>query len=262
VHRHRLVVLVSSLVAPLAIGACSLFNDSGGLTGGSANADGGAASGDGSVPTDASADRAVTGDGGTPVTCSGPFKYPGVSSFTDDFTSGFAGKWDAFGSTCISETSGDLLAKPTPNASNEYCHVWTAAFFHLTCDSLTVKVAEATEDLLGAQTYIFVETAAGRIILLKESQGFHFSGPADSGIDIPVGAYDPAQDLWWRLREADGHLYFETAAEGTTWKTRSDMLTPISLDKVQIALGAGVYKPLTMPGQARFRCYNMPPPCE
>ena len=34
---------------------------------------------------------------------------------------------------------------------------------------------------------------------------------------------------------------------------------PFSLDEIGISIGAGTYKQVANPGEARFRCYNVPP---
>lgn len=280
--RHRIAVLgAACAIYAASLGACSLFNDTNGLsstptTDGAiadqaatdvATVESGGGSDTGVNPSDAPSALDARSDGGIDDAAvqhdCGAFTYPAVSSFKDDFTTGFGASWNTYGSTCISESNGDLLAQPTPDASNDFCHVWTAAFYHLTCDSLTFKVAEATDDVLGAQTFVYIDTPSGMLMLIKESAGFQLGAPDDSGVaPLSLGPYNAAQDVWWRLRETDGRLYFETSADGVTWNMRGSEPDPVSLDKVRIAIGAGVYKPVAMPGQARFRCYNLLGSCQ
>jgi len=206
---------------------------------------------------DTSADSAMSPvDDGSPG-CGVTFKDPAMSSLQDDFTKGLGSTWTPIGDNCTSMQDGELLAEPTANSTNVYCQLWTTSFYHLTCDSFVVKVVESTADILGAQTFVYVKTPTGSIEILKEQGNFFISLPGDAG-GSSMGRYDPARDVWWRFRESGGEFSFATSQDGTEWNTRLEVPTPMNLDRVQIALGAGVYKPLPAPGRARYRCFNLP----
>jgi hypothetical protein len=266
--RKRLAVGAGSACV-LALTACSLLTNSDGLTGGSPSApDGG-----GGVSTDGAAiDSPTTSADATPDVVigtppSGPgcdrgFGTPAASSFTDDFSAGFGGNWQTFGATCVAPTAGELVASPAASTPNDFCIAWTTSLYHLTCDTLTIKVAEATNPILGAQTFIYVGTSKGLLTIIKEAAGFGLSWPPDAGAPtVNLGPYDPAVDVWWRLRATRDELYFETSTDGTTWTTRGHAPVPVSLDSVNIGLGAGVYKSVATPGKARMHCYNAPAGC-
>jgi hypothetical protein len=57
-------------------------------------------------------------------------------------------------------------------------------------------------------------------------------------------------------------MAFATAPDGVTWTQKLTAAAPFAMDHIQIGLGAGVYEPMSSPGQARFHCYNVPPPCD
>jgi hypothetical protein len=182
------------------------------------------------------------------------FANPGTSSFADDFTvDPFTSRWDTAAQTCVTQVGGELVA--SPNGAGEFCHAFTMGDHHLTCDSITVHVAATTRQALGAQTYIYIRsfTNSQDIQLLQEAGGFTGS--------IEAGSYDAAADAWWRLREQEGTIFFETAPDGLAWAERLRIATPFSLDHVEVGIGAGTYLQVSNPGQARFHCFNVPPPC-
>jgi len=185
------------------------------------------------------------------------FTNPAASSIVDDFSAGALGSAWMRNDTCITETGGELVA--TPPASGNYCFAYTAQTYHLSCDSVTVEVPEVVAAELGAQTLIYVTGGGMELNLLLEGAGFQLGGPDD----LLAGArpYDPVADKWWRLAESDGTLSFSTSPDGTTWTTLGSGADPFSLDEVGISIGAGTYEQVANPGEARFHCYNKPPPC-
>jgi hypothetical protein len=85
------------------------------------------------------------------------FSLPAASTFADDFTTGvLTDRWHPVAS-CIAQASGELVATPSPTPTS-YCHAWTNGDFHLSCDSIVVKVPEVTTETLGVQTFIYVTT--------------------------------------------------------------------------------------------------------
>ena len=184
------------------------------------------------------------------------FANPAASSISDDFSSGsLAPRWMPV-DPCIAETGGELVASPLP--SGRYCHAWTIGDFHLSCDTVAVHVPQVTAQDLGVQTFMYIGTLDGTssFDVLLEAGGIQFGSP-----DL-FFSYDMVADAWWRVSESDGEMTIDTAPDGTTWTRRAMIAEPWSMDHVQIALGAGTYKQVTSPGQARFHCYNVPPPCE
>ena len=193
----------------------------------------------------------------------GPIAVPGASSFSDDFASGsFAPNWFPVDESCVHEAGGELVAQPAPNTVDSYCFAWTTSSYRLASDSVAVKVPEVTtQATIGVQTFIYLETADGsqELVLLLEGGGFQLYGTGPTL--VVTGGYDPQEDLWWRLREAGGDLFFETSPDGTTFVLRGQWPDPIVLDDVRVGLGAGAWQALASPGQARFDCYNLPAPC-
>lgn len=240
------------------LSACTLLTHLDDLTGGAVSDGGDEHAGEASTGSEASIDSspdasgvpdAPAGDAGC-----GVFALPGTSSLTDDFSQGLGPKWQQIGESCVSETGGNLLAEPLAGAALSYCRVLTVGQYHLACDELVVKVPEVTSSTLGAQTFIYVSEGSDHVVeLILEGGGFAI-GLVDGGTIAVTGPpFDPASDLWWKLRGAGGELFFETSADGATWNPRGHGPVPSPLTRVQISLGAGIYKPVASPGRARFR---------
>jgi hypothetical protein len=252
------------------LGACDLSylgsGDGGG--GGPAGAD---ASIDG-ARLDAAADRSGvvdsamdgTMDGGSETDC-GPFLVPGTSSLSDDFSSGsLSPNWFTPTASSVQETGGELVTTPVPNDPGSYCFAGTNQSYHLTCDSITVRIPQVGTQEHGVQTFIYVDGVNNpdRLNIILEDTGFvMYASQPDGGMlgMIQVSApYEPTPDLWWRVRETGGNVYFETSPDGTTWTVQGQGPDPIPLDDVTVLLGAGTYEAIANPGAAKFQCYNVP----
>ncbi|HUS29411.1 MAG TPA: hypothetical protein VMZ53_12920 [Kofleriaceae bacterium] len=193
------------------------------------------------------------------------FSNPPASSLHDDFSvDPFTDRWSPVNPMmpCIVQTGGELVA--TPDSQGLFCHAYTIGDVHLTCDAITVRVPEVTSPAeLGIQTfmYAYVPAVDTSVAVIVEGGGLQIGVIGKTGEQLAGSVFDPTQDRWWRLREHDGELAFDAAVDGIAWRELMRAPTPLSLDHVTIALGAGTYKPVGPPGQARFRCYNVPPPC-
>ena len=173
----------------------------------------------------------------------------------DDFTTPFTDRWRPNPTLCIDQVGTELVATPS-NTTGQYCFATTLGDLHLTCDSVFVRVPEVTSPVLKVQTLIYVSslTQAVSYNLLLEGGGLQMG--------MATSPFDPVRDVWWRLGEHDGEVTFDASQDGLTWRELMRAPTPFSLDHVSISIGAGTYDtPPASPGQARFRCYNVPPPC-
>jgi hypothetical protein len=201
-----------------------------------------------------------TGDGDC-----GAFSLPATSSLVDDFASGsLSPNWFVPPPNgCIQELADSLFATPVANTVNSFCLAVTVADYHLECDRITMRVPQVTTPEVGVQTVIYVDAVDSQkhLFVILENGGFQLVSEQSDGGATSIyltEAYDGAKDLWWRLREASGTVYFDTAPDGVTWTTRGTTPDPFPLADVNIFLGAGAYRALANPGQASFQCYNVP----
>jgi hypothetical protein len=76
------------------------------------------------------------------------------------------------------------------------------------------------------------------------------------GTQLYNATYDATAHAWWRLREAAGTAYCETAPDGNTWTVRASAATPAGLDTADIDLNAGGGSATS---EAAFSKFNLPP---
>jgi hypothetical protein len=200
-----------------------------------------------------SAPDAAMSDGDLGVCATTTFEHPGTSTFVDEFTGALDDNWRVV-TSCVSVFAGTFIA--TPVMTGGYCHAWSKGDLRLTCDSIVVRVAEVTATAVGVQTYIYVRPLVGgpSLVVALEDGGIKLEDVSTS--------FDPVRDAWWRLRELGGEVVLDTSADGVSWQTRLRRPTPdLALDRVEIAIGAGMWQTVASPGKARFRCLNAGPPC-
>ena len=193
---------------------------------------------------------------------------PPSSSLTFDFSgNSFGFNWSPdHGGTCEAASDGGLVAGPATDA-DIFCILYDNVHTHLTCSSLTVKVPVVGVQAPGVQTDLYVVSVPpapdggnNRIDLILEDRAcsLTMTGTAEGG-GIRNVPYDPSADVWWRLRESAGQLYFDTSADGTTWAPRAQEPDPIPLEDIIIGLGVGEDPTVgnnVNSGLASFRCLN------
>jgi|HubBroStandDraft_1064217.scaffolds.fasta_scaffold302200_1 hypothetical protein len=198
------------------------------------------------------------------VDCSA-FTLPAASSLTDSFDGSTlpAGWFSPEHPPCTTEDNA-LVA----SASASFCLFFTSNDYELACSSVSVEVTMTPIVMKGVQTlmgayFTFADGGKGQVLVLLDGGNFEFElKPAATFKSI--GSYDPARDRWWRFRGRGGTLYFDTSPDGTTYVERGSIGTtsdPLPLGAVTIGLGAGELAGVDAsdPGEARFRCYNLPP---
>jgi hypothetical protein len=80
-----------------------------------------------------------------------------------------------------------------------------------------------------------IETWAGMLAMGMVINGTYQAGTSTT--------YDAARHRWWRLREEDGTIHFETSADAQKWDTLLQSASPVSVDGVTVALAAQVAEP-------------------
>jgi len=212
--------------------------------------------------TVASAGGAGGAGGGEPA-CEGTFTNPPLDAVVATFDAGFSPL--APQGSCVTVDAGTALFAPTAMPT-DFCWVAVQGPHRLTCSSLTFRVLEATNGVLGAQTFVYLQDASSgaEAYLLLEGGGFGLNR-ADGSAPIPFmgsDVYSPDNDRWWRLRADLTTLYFETSKDGVNWTLRAAGEPPVPLDSLLVQIGSGIYDALQgAPGQTRIDCVNAGPPC-
>lgn len=85
--------------------------------------------------TDAgNSDGSASVDAPTGICATRTFANAPASSFSDDFSTGtLADRWLPT-AACVNQVGGELVAT-VPSSTSQYCHAWTLASYHLTCDA-------------------------------------------------------------------------------------------------------------------------------
>lgn len=198
------------------------------------------------------------GEGGV-IDC-GSFVNPPVSSVVETFDAGYGSVAPNGG--CVSVDAGTVLVAPPATDPFGFCWIALPGVFHLTCDSLTFRLLEATTPTLGVQTFVyFTDLATGTDAnFLLEGGGYQLARADGTGSIEIAGGYNPNTDHYLRFRADLDTIYFETSMDGSTWNLRGSGPPFMPLDNLQIRIGAGSYPALmTAPGQARFDCLNVTP---
>lgn len=190
----------------------------------------------------------------------GTFATPPVSSVQETFDTGLGSLPPH---SCATFDAGSALFPLPDPPSLDYCWLTLPGSFHLTCDSFTFRLRQATNPIFGAQTFVYMDdlTTGAAAYLILESGGFSFRRTDDSAsMNLPNSLYNPGADHYLRIRADETQLYFETSLDGASWTTRGSSEFLLPLDNLSIRIGAGSHEPIaSSPGQARIDCINTVP---
>jgi hypothetical protein len=70
--------------------------------------------------------------------------------------------------------------------------------------------------------------------------------------------YDPVAHAWWRIREATGTIFFDTAPDGHTWTNRWSSAYTITITAVSAAFVSGFFS-TDVPTTSFVRAFNVAP---
>jgi len=272
----RIVARLALAVALAATSACAL--DGSGIQDGAAASSTSGVGGAGAAASAASSGGPVSSSVSSAVTSSsssaggaGGASGAGGAGGTgtrcalvvDDFDDGVLAQppWTVSGIGSVVEAQQVLQLAP-PASSNGYAIVETP-LFDLTGCAIVVQLVEplpaapdraTTFKALGAgtSTWLRIGVSDGKIRFSIEVDGTN----QDTTPDIP---FDPATDVWLRIREDAGTVYFDTSGDGLSWTERLSGSTPPFVTSVTLQLQAVAYQSVAQPGVARFDNVNLPP---
>jgi hypothetical protein len=192
-------------------------------------------------------------------------KWCPMSSLTDDFEDGIRARiWDSSWEPIpgmMVETGGDLVFTLPPNAT-PYANYGSAVRFDLTGSSIVIEVPQLADSASKAQTYVDLDAAGDNGFgMLVEGTTLYFDYWV-AGTTQGVGSllYSPVQHKWWRMREAGGTVYWETAPDGKAWTIREQFVPSFPVDALEVSLNCGIWQASANPGASHFDNLNLPPP--
>lgn len=187
-----------------------------------------------------------------------------ASSISDDFEDGVqAAIWGASfttGGSSYAEDQGFLILT-LPTTSEGYAAYLTDAVYQLSTYDITVEHISFSTSNENAECSFEVKDAdsddvAG--ISLSDSQLSFFSY---INLSQNVVTTTPLQTMhrYWRLGSTGGNFYAETSHDGATWTQLGSMPNPFQMERVQIAIKAGIWQIFTSLDNAIFDNFNLLP---
>jgi hypothetical protein len=118
--------------------------------------------------------------------------------------------------------------------------------FDLTDSYLLAKVTPAPQPGNGTREFAFevYADADNKVNFLQSGGSFTAMRYVKDGVVDQTGvSYDPVEMAWWRIRESEGTLYWETSPDGETWTIRRSFVHDLAaaLTSVQINIYSGFY---------------------
>lgn len=186
------------------------------------------------------------------------------STLKDDFDDGVTSHmWHRsyFDGACQHVENGELVFSVPPDGRG-VCYYTSSSAFDLTADALTVKVPVTPDPATNASVFFdaYISGDVDRKLEFGLSKGqLFFREYVDQSTkvfgDLP---FDPAQHLFWRLREAAGQVFWETSADGKTWKVGAQTEAPFPITALDVSLGFESGDARPFPVEARFDNLNIP----
>ena len=90
-------------------------------------------------------------------------------------------------------------------------------------------------------------------------QGVVRQAGANTFVTLAGNVYDPTVHAWWRIREAGGVAYFDTAPDGATWTNRGSLPHTLDLSAVALQVATGRYGAETSVPDTRVDNLNVTP---
>jgi hypothetical protein len=150
--------------------------------------------------------------------------------------------------TALSESSGALLAIPTPTVANA----------HGGCTRVGAPItaagvfAEISRPLDKGDTEL---SAGGFAMSIRSAQMLAVVEPGESS-SLP---YNPLAMRWLRMRPSEGRLVFEYSSNGTAWTIARTSTTPAPAT-ADVTIGTRTPDVEVMPGVAQIEGINVCPP--
>jgi hypothetical protein len=187
-----------------------------------------------------------------------------VSTLVDNFNDGVRGpQWQRAyqtGGCTLSEVGG--YAVITPSSVVDECGYQSSTAFDLRGDSVDTYAFQVIRP--GAtQAYTFLSVVAFNQddVNITESSGTLEAQQRIGGVSTTVGSapYNATTHAWWRIREANGNIIWETSPDGAAWSMLAMAAEPFSPSAVSVIVGGGLAGGLANPGMARFNNVNGTP---
>jgi len=208
---------------------------------------------------DAGGDDATTPDAGTLPSCGT------IRVLRDDFSDPEQSWqwWDWAESNVLVREESGAFAIDLPNQSNSSGGYTSAMRAPLRDSAVSVEVIEVPEPTSDGLAIMEYGLGGDDDLALVALQGYLSANWSVGGewmnYEVP---YDETSQRWWRIREDGGRVYFETAPDGSSWSTLTDIPTPTWVDHGRLSIWGDVWGSGVAPGSVIFDNVNIREPAE
>jgi hypothetical protein len=158
------------------------------------------------------------------------------------------------------ESSGALRLAPNAYSASSQIAVDSKSTFALTGSSATVRVPGVVYQGCGANNRFDLRMdSANSVGFWVECGTLYAYAKVKGALTFPASlAYSTSAQLYWRIRESAGTVYWETSADNVTWTRRASMASPSLFDLSALKVGfyAETYASLSSPGVALYANLN------
>lgn len=187
-----------------------------------------------------------------------------LSTLQDRFDSTIdATKWSSFhtGTSSIAQTNGMVVATP-PNttAGSNYAGYDSVGTFDLTANYMVVEIPNMVNVATNAQTYTALILDSNNKLQFIQQNGSLKAQKIVAGVTTTLVTltYNSTSHQWWRIRENNGVIFFDTSNNGYSWTLAASTANPFVVTALSVELAAGTFQSETSPGFTNFDNFNFP----
>jgi hypothetical protein len=201
-------------------------------------------------------------NGGTPSGIRCP-----ISVLQDPFSSAqISPQWgnsfpDPPSSNCTrANVGGNAVLTPAPSIATQ-CGYVSGPGYDLTNGAVAVQVPQVVNSATGVSSWMEVRADFMNRLAMSYENGTLSFNKMIGGLTSTIASttYNPGVPQWWRFREANGSVFWETSPDGRTWATWLSAVDPIPLGAVNFAIGVTASGASNNPGSGRFDNVNLTP---
>jgi hypothetical protein len=159
----------------------------------------------------------------------------------------------------IAETEGQLVITPASNnPGNPYDGYVSVNTYNLTGSEITVQAVQGVAFTTGVEQVLSLYiTSANSMSMLYSNNNIGLRlRTANVNNDTFVSRNDTNM-RWWRIRELNGFIYWDTSPNGLTWTNRRTAAATFAVTSLTVSLSAGTWQNVASPGVAIFDNVNM-----
>ncbi|MBW2455073.1 MAG: hypothetical protein JRI68_11210 [Deltaproteobacteria bacterium] len=163
-----------------------------------------------------------------------------IDVLSDDFEDGEGEpQWDGYSSGGDATESGGQLQLTSGAASTHYGSFISERYYDFREGSVAVEVTSLPDLATPARLELHVRRSDHQALVTRVSGNvLSFHKSVNGGAEIGSIAFDAGEHRWWRIRQADDSVFWETSANGSAWSVQAEEQLDglFDLDYVQVRL--------------------------